>query len=216
MSNNPRFRQQMREEAVRIGVSLNSAQMAALEVHYRLLSAWGARMNLTAIRGMVETVRRHFGEGLVAGDLLAREGARGTLLDLGSGNGFPGVPIRIACPGIKSLVLVESSAKRSGFLRALIRELKWDDSRVEMRRAERAEDLRDLACEIFVTRGVTMFHLVREGLPFLRPGGLCLLFSDRKRFDEAVPELPGSLGWVREEPLPDRNSSLLLLRKIGR
>ena len=170
-------------------------------------------MNLTAIRDPGEVVRRHFLEGLLAGAFLGRHGASGTILDLGSGNGFPAIPIRVARPEAAPLILVESSRKRAAFLRALLRELGWRDSRVEVRRVETGRDLQDLPCDIFTTRGVTPFDLLEEGLPFLNRGGSARLFLRRGDLVERVPQLPPALRVAAEGPLVGREAGMILLRK---
>ena len=207
------FRRMLREAAAGHGIPLSDPQIQLLSVHRGLLETWGRRMNLTAIRDSVEIVQRHFLEGLLAGQFLARLGASGSLLDLGSGNGFPAVPIRVALPEASPVVLVESSGKRAAFLRALLRNLGWSESRVETRRVQKGRDLQDLPCDIFTTRGVTPFDLLKEGLPFLNPGGTALFFMRRTLLDREVPHLPESLSIEGESPLPGREAGMILLRK---
>jgi 16S rRNA (guanine527-N7)-methyltransferase len=199
--------------AAEAGISLSKAQLKILEVHANLLTTWGRRMNLTAIRDPLEISRRHFLEGLLAGRFLGKVGASGTLLDLGSGNGFPAIPIRVARPEASPLLLVESSAKRAAFLRAVLREVGWDDSRVVVRRIQRIEDCRDLSCDIFTTRGVAPFDLLRTGLPFLRPGGFALLFMRREVLSREMPEFPAALRTEAECPLEGREAGMIVLRK---
>jgi 16S rRNA (guanine527-N7)-methyltransferase len=187
--------------------------MQALGVHYSLLKMWGSRMNLTAIRDPSEVIRRHFLESLLAGDLLRRFGATGKLLDLGSGNGFPAGPIHIVHPEADPIVLVEASRKKAAFLRALLREEGWKDSRVEVRRAQSGKELHDLSCDIFTIRAVNPFPYIAEGLPFLSAGGSALLFMSRARLDAGVSPLPHKLSVVAEETLQGREPGLLLLRK---
>ena len=170
-------------------------------------------MNLTAIREPGEMVHRHFLEGLIAGEFLGRLRVSGALVDLGSGNGFPAVPIRVARPEASPLILVESSRKRAAFLRALLRELGWRDARVEVRRVEAARDLRDLPCDIFTTRGVTPYGLLEEGLPFLNRGGFALLFMRRGALEREVPRLPATLRVEAECPLEGREAGMILLAK---
>jgi 16S rRNA (guanine527-N7)-methyltransferase len=91
-----------------------------LSAYLELLLKWNARTNLTAIRDPEEIVRRHFGESLFAGLHLAPEA--NTLLDFGSGAGFPGLPIAILRPEI-AVTLAESQNKKSTFLREAVRNL---------------------------------------------------------------------------------------------
>ncbi|MDW5265623.1 MULTISPECIES: 16S rRNA (guanine(527)-N(7))-methyltransferase RsmG [Acidobacteriaceae] len=91
-----------------------------LSAYLDLLLKWNARTNLTAIRDPEEIVRRHFGESLFAARHLAADTP--TLLDLGSGAGFPGVPIALLHPEIQ-VTLAESQNKKASFLREVVRTL---------------------------------------------------------------------------------------------
>ncbi|MEO6909314.1 MAG: 16S rRNA (guanine(527)-N(7))-methyltransferase RsmG [Edaphobacter sp.] len=93
-----------------------------LSSYLDLLLKWNARTNLTAIREPEEIVRRHFGESLFAARHL---GACETLLDLGSGAGFPGLPIALIHPEIR-VTLAESQNKKATFLREAVRTLNLD------------------------------------------------------------------------------------------
>jgi 16S rRNA (guanine527-N7)-methyltransferase len=91
-----------------------------LSLYLDLLLKWNARTNLTAIRDPEEIVRRHFGESLFAARHL--DPATTTLLDLGSGAGFPGLPIALLRPEI-TVTLAESQNKKATFLREVVRTL---------------------------------------------------------------------------------------------
>src|SRR5580704_7224389 len=88
-----------------------------LSLYLDLLLKWNARTNLTAIRDPEEIVRRHFGESLFTAKHLP---ACRTLLDLGSGAGFPGIPIQLALPELK-VTLAESQNKKAAFLQEAVR-----------------------------------------------------------------------------------------------
>ena len=103
-----------------------------LSAYLDLLLKWNARTNLTAIRDPQEIVRRHFGESLFAARHL---GTPETLLDLGSGAGFPGVPIALLCPEI-AVTLAESQHKKASFLREVVRTLQLPNVEVWASRAE--------------------------------------------------------------------------------
>lgn len=112
-----------------------------LLIYLELILKWNARINLTAIRSAEEIVRRHFGESLFVG---GRLGACGTLLDLGSGAGFPGVPIQLLRPDVQ-VTLAESHSKKAAFLNEVVRSLGlrtevWA-GRVESMPAERQFDV---------------------------------------------------------------------------
>ncbi len=90
-----------------------------LLIYLELIMKWNARINLTAIREPEEIVRRHFGESLFVGGQL---GACRTLLDFGSGAGFPGVPIQLLRPEVQ-VTLAESQGKKAAFLHEVVRSL---------------------------------------------------------------------------------------------
>jgi 16S rRNA (guanine(527)-N(7))-methyltransferase RsmG len=199
--------------ANKLHIIMNNKQLYDLRLHAELLESWGRTMNLTAIKDPAELVQRHFVEGIVAGDMLSRVITDGPFLDLGSGNGFPAVSMAVVCSQARPLILVESSEKRAAFLRALIRDLGWRDTRVEVRRVKRASDLADLRCRVFTSRGVDVSKFLEEGLPFLESGGWCVLFGSRGELEKDLGKNPGGLVIEREVQLPDRETGILLVRK---
>ena len=97
--------------------------VAQLSTYLDLLLRWNARTNLTAVHEPEEIVRRHFGESLFAGRHLAPLlPAEATLLDYGSGAGFPGLPIQLLLPELR-VTLAESQGKKASFLREAVRTL---------------------------------------------------------------------------------------------
>src|SRR5215469_4859535 len=108
------------------------AILPQLSEYLDLLLRWNARTNLTAIRNPDEIVRRHFGESLFAATHL---GDPDTLLDLGSGAGFPGLPIALLRPEIR-VILAESQNKKATFLREAVRTLGLPNVEVWAARAE--------------------------------------------------------------------------------
>jgi 16S rRNA (guanine527-N7)-methyltransferase len=123
--------------------SLSPRQMEQLSEYLAMLLRWNARTNLTAVRDPESIVIRHFGESLFAArHLLAKDQAE-AVVDLGSGAGFPGVPLKIYAPGI-ALTLIESQNKKATFLKEAIRALKLEGAKVFNGRAEQFGDKADL------------------------------------------------------------------------
>jgi len=168
------FRDRLLEEAGSLGRNITEKEMADFETHFRLLREWGSRMNLTGLKDEAAIVRRHFLEPLAVADLLD-DGGR--LIDLGSGNGFPAIPLKILRPGL-DLVLVESSERKSAFLWAVLRPIAAQNARVETRRVMKVRDLADLLpCRYLTLRAVRVKDLLKgDGGSILVPGGKALFF----------------------------------------
>jgi 16S rRNA (guanine527-N7)-methyltransferase len=105
-----------------------------LSIYLDLLVRWNARTNLTSIRSPEEMVQRHFGESLFAARHLGLKQPE-NLLDLGSGAGFPGLPIALAHPQIQ-VILAESQNKKATFLREALRTLDVSNAEVWAARVE--------------------------------------------------------------------------------
>jgi 16S rRNA (guanine527-N7)-methyltransferase len=153
--------------------------LAQLQRYLDLLLRWNARTNLTAVRDPDQIVTRHFGESLFAANVLFGNNGLpepGTsLADLGSGAGFPGIPIKLFVPDLK-LTLIESQNKKATFLREAIRALELRDVEVFQERAEHWNRVAD----VVTLRAVERFE---QALPvatsLVRPEGrLCLLIGE--------------------------------------
>lgn len=161
-------------------VQLAPELLERLQRYLELLLKWNARVNLTAVRGPEAIVARHFGESLFAARLLfpqARDRENVTMADVGSGAGFPGVPVKLWAPHIE-LTLIESQNKKAAFLREVLRTLKLDAAQVFCGRAEQWEHTADT----ITLRAVERFE---RALPvtarLVRPGGrLCLLIGSNQ------------------------------------
>jgi 16S rRNA (guanine527-N7)-methyltransferase len=105
------------------GFPLPDGLISQLSTYLDLLLKWNAKTNLTAIRDPEQIVQRHFGESLFAGKHLSGKISAGaTVLDFGSGAGFPGLPIQLLLPELR-VTLAESQNKKASFLREAIRTL---------------------------------------------------------------------------------------------
>jgi 16S rRNA (guanine527-N7)-methyltransferase len=112
----PPYRAALERGLDRLGLRIPAAARAAIDDHVRLLIAWNAAINLTAIRDPEAIAREHVLDSLSALPLLRDRGVD-AFVDLGSGGGFPGIPLAIALPARRAL-LVESIAKKARFLEA--------------------------------------------------------------------------------------------------
>ncbi len=161
-----------------LGIALNEQHLAAFERYYRELVEWNQRFNLTAITDREGILVRHFLDSLSCLKAIPRAqlavGAR--LVDVGSGAGFPGVPLKIVCPSVR-LTLIEATAKKTAFLEHLVGVLDLSDVQVLTARAEEAgrrlehREQYDWA----VARAVAEMNTLAEYLlPLVRVGGAAL------------------------------------------
>jgi 16S rRNA (guanine527-N7)-methyltransferase len=126
-------KQAIERAAREFSLVLNDVQVEQIQQYTKTLWAWNDKVNLTAIRDPLEVLYRHFCESMFGSALLPVENCR--LADVGSGGGFPGLPLKIIRPDLQ-LCLVESNVKKATFLAELIRELRLTDARVLVSRYE--------------------------------------------------------------------------------
>lgn len=115
------------------GLIANELQVAQIQQYMGMLLAWNEKINLTAIRDPLEILNRHFCESMFGAGLLPKGPCR--LADVGSGGGFPGLPLKIMRPE-NCVFLIESNVKKATFLAEVIRELQLTDTRVLVSRYE--------------------------------------------------------------------------------
>lgn len=115
------------------------------------LKKWNSQINLTAEKEATDILNRHFYESLQYGQALTVEGEA---IDIGSGAGFPGIPLKILFPGLK-ITLVESQRKRASFLRAVVRRLELEETEVLHERAENLDRIYGKRFQYALFRAVT-------------------------------------------------------------
>jgi 16S rRNA (guanine527-N7)-methyltransferase len=114
-------------------LELSATQISSIQQYMTMLLAWNEKINLTAIREPVEILYRHFCESMYAAAAIPLSAGR--LADVGSGAGFPGLPLKIARPDL-NVFLIESNIKKATFLAEVIRELDFSEARVLVSRYE--------------------------------------------------------------------------------
>src|SRR5208283_62160 len=123
-----------------LDAALSPAQLDQVSTYIDLLLRWNARINLTAIRDPEQIVPRHFGESLFLARHLfpahaSEPGTQARVIDLGSGAGFPALPLKIWAPEVH-LKLIEANHKKAAFLREVVRSLRLTGVDVIAERAE--------------------------------------------------------------------------------
>lgn len=203
------------EQAERLGLSLSEQQLAQFDEYTRMLAAGNRRANLTAIADPDEVQVRHFLDSLTA--VLTRpdwpDGI--CVVDIGAGAGFPGVPLKIAFPGIR-LTLAESTGKKTAFLRDLVENLEIHDVEILTVRAEelgRTEGYRG-QFDVALARGVAALPaLIEYALPLCKGHGQLLAWkgsdgpAEAKASANALSELGGEIAGLHSvnalsPPLP--------------
>jgi 16S rRNA (guanine527-N7)-methyltransferase len=210
---------------------LSPAQLQAISTYIDILLHWNARMNLTAIRHEEEIVIRHFGESLFAARHLFPKvypvssvppvlkdfdvdvaGARSPkaalrLADLGSGAGFPGIPIKLWAPHV-AVTLIESNHKKATFLRQVVRSLALKNIDIQN---VRADAIPRSSFDFVIIRAVERLN---ETLPtaagLLTPGGRLALLISSTQVESVHAALP-NFEWARPLPIPESTSRQLLL-----
>lgn len=212
----------LKEGASAFGLTLKEDHLKKFSIYLELLLSWNRIYNLTAYRTEEEVSVKGFLDSL-AGFMLfePQEGERG--LDLGSGPGFPGIPLRLLCDQW-DLTLLESRLHAVEFLKELLERLSLS-SEVRRERAESAahKDLREKFDCVFA-RAVARLNVTLElGLPFLKEGGVLLLWKggevegEVKEAKFALEILGGQLEKIYPYKLPyfEIERNLLLVRKIA-
>jgi 16S rRNA (guanine527-N7)-methyltransferase len=207
---------------------LSQSQLDPISIYIDLLLRWNARMNLTAIRDEEEIVTRHFGESLfLAGHVLRDNSAESELTrglvgvrsqlrlgepfratDIGSGAGFPAIPLKIWSPDIE-ITLIESNHKKATFLREVVRALALKGVAVRTERAEAlAADPAFPRTQLVTLRAVEHFEAVlplAEAL--LAPDGTLALLIGSAQLP-ALRRLT-RLGWKEPTPVPHSQTRVL-------
>ncbi len=185
---------------------LDDLRLAQLSAYLDLLLRWNARISLTAVREEENIVIRHFGESLFAAARLLSPDDHLSLADLGSGAGFPGLPMKIFAPGIR-LTLIESLQKKATFLREAARTLAFPDAQVLTTRAEQLTATYDLV----TLRAVERF---KDVLPIaarlVQPTGRLALLIGASQQPDAERLLP-SFSWQPPIPIPESSSRIIMV-----
>ena len=207
--------------AQKLGLPLTPEQLEQFVIYYRELADWNQRLNLTSITGHEEVQIKHFLDSLTV--TLALEPpfdeSSFRLIDIGTGAGLPGIPLKIVLPAIK-LVLLEANAKKADFLRHLKDRLGLADVEVAV---GRAEDMAHQAqyrekFDLVLSRAVASLPaLVELTLPFCTVGGRFIaqkkgdIEEEVRRADRAISLLGGSLREVKRVKLAELSDRRFLV-----
>lgn len=192
----------------------NATEKFAL--YENLLTAWNEKFNLTAITDSEEIRVKHFADSLAAVKLLKQNAV---VLDIGSGAGFPAVPLKIVRPDI-SVTMIDSVNKKVGFLNEVILRLGLTDTRALHIRAEDMD--KNIKFDAVVSRAVARLNTLSEyALPFVKIGGLFIAYKSEKTDEEieeaknAIAVLGGKIKEVKDVSGGEFIRKLVVIEKVA-
>lgn len=204
-----------------IGIELTDSQLNAFETYYDMLIDRNKVMNLTAITEFDEVMDKHFLDSVYLFRSIKLE-ANYKLIDIGTGAGFPGIPLKIVFPELK-ITLLDSLNKRVGFLNDLIEELNLNDIEAIHGRAEdiaRNKAYR-ASYDIAVSRAVANLSTLSEYcLPFVKIGGKFVSYKSGDCADEvdnakaAIHLLGGKINKIDEFSYSNNSRSFIVIDKV--
>jgi 16S rRNA (guanine527-N7)-methyltransferase len=192
-----------------LGVPLNAGQIAAFKAYERELLEWNQRFNLTSITDPAQIRTKHFLDSLSCW-LAMRENPPGRMVDVGAGAGFPGLPLKILQPQLE-LTLVESTAKKAGFIEHIVQVLGLRNVTVLAKRAEDVGHMAEhrAAYDWVVARALAPMPVLAEYLlPLAKIGGGVVAQKGKDASaevaaaDAAISKLGGQVGELLKVDVP--------------
>jgi 16S rRNA (guanine527-N7)-methyltransferase len=185
---------------------LEQSQLDQISIYIDLLMQWNTRINLTSVRRAEDIVIRHFGESFFVARRLLNSAPFRSAIDLGSGAGFPGLPLAMLAPQTQ-VTLIESQGKKAVFLNEVVRALGLSNVTVFKERAENYSG----RAELVLMRAVEKFpRAVALALKLVEPGGRVALMIGNAQVAEARG-LEQQVSWEDPIQLPGGHSRVLMV-----
>ncbi|CEH31597.1 16S rRNA methyltransferase [Aneurinibacillus migulanus] len=212
----------LRHMAADRGIALSEEQMAQFEKYYELLVEWNEKMNLTGITEKSQVYEKHFYDSITPAFYYDFTNVE-SVIDVGSGAGFPGIPLKICFPSLK-LTILDSLNKRLVFLQEVARQLELKNVEFVHGRAEdagRDKKYRE-QFDMAIARAVARMNVLTElCIPFVKPGGVFLVMKGANVEEElnegkkAIKSLGGKTEKVETFELPEEQSerNIIIVRK---
>ena len=218
---NDDFKNQMIEFSKNINIDITDEQLKKFYIYMELLLEWNEKINLTAITEVEEVILKHFIDSMTVLKYI-EDGE--DIIDVGTGAGFPGIPIAIM-EQRKKLTLLDSLNKRINFLNEICNELKIHNVKTYHGRAEEFGHNKEHRekYDIAISRAVAnMTTLVEYLIPFIKVGGICICMKGNDIEEEleqakfAIKELGGRIEKVEKFNLPnsDMERNIIIIKKI--
>lgn len=207
-----------------IGLTVTKEQLAQFRIYFDLLVEWNNKINLTALTEAQDVYEKHFLDSVYA--LLMMKDRKKTLIDVGTGAGFPGIPLKIMAPELE-VTLVDSLNKRIRFLEVVIDQLKLENINAVHGRAEdmgRIDKFRE-KFDVAVSRAVANLSVLAEYCtPFVKQEGVFFSYKsghadeEVEQSREALKKLNTQIDKVYRYELPgtDIARSMIMIKKIGK
>lgn len=217
------FSNKIKDIAKNINLELNDEKVKKFYNYMELLLQWNEKVNLTAITEPNDIILKHFIDSLTIERYIDKNV---NIIDIGTGAGFPGIPISIARTDI-NITLMDSLNKRIKFLDEVIKENKLNNAKTIHARAEelaRDKDYRE-KFDIATSRAVASLNVLLEYmLPFVKVGGYCICMKGSNIEDEilnskrALNALNGVIEKIEEFELPnsDMYRNIIIVKKVGK
>ncbi len=219
--------QKLIDGAQKLGINLSDKQITQFKLYYQELVSWNKKFNLTTITDYQEVQTKHFLDSLTVTLALTKEELRRpgfSIIDIGTGAGFPGIPLKVFLPQSR-LVLLDSRAKKAAFLRHIIEQLKLEHVEVVVGRAEEIahQPLLRQNFTLVVSRAVASLPtLVELALPFCQIGGKFIaqkkgqIEQEVVQAGKAIDVLGGKLNQVEKIELEELSDEryLVIIDKI--
>lgn len=217
----------LQEQVKKLNIELSNHQIEQFQTYYEMLVETNKVMNLTAITELDEVITKHFVDSVALGFVyspVCDENKSIKVLDLGTGAGFPGIPLKIAFPHLQ-VTLMDSLNKRVKFLQSVIDALELTNITAVHGRAEEAARNANYReqFDLCVSRAVANTATLSEYcLPFVKVGGKFIAYKSADIEEElnqgkkAIQVLGGKLTEVKKMTLPDSDieRSFLLIEKV--
>ena len=207
------IRDHFAQQVEKLGIALSEHQLQQFETYYALLVEWNEKMNLTGITEREAVYEKHFYDSLTLAQVVSFS-EQNSLADIGSGAGFPSIPLAIAFPHLK-VTIIDALAKRIGFLNEVTTRLGLTKVEALHSRAEDAARKREYRdqYDVVTARAVARLAVLNEFcLPYVRPGGLFIAMKGTDigaEVDEArysLAKLNGKMLDVKRLMLPSEGA----------
>lgn len=216
------WKKTLQKQCEELTVELNDAKQEQFYTYMELLQKWNENINLTAITEPKEVLQKHFVDSLTIMPYIEKNAK---VIDVGTGAGFPGIPMKIAEDGVQ-VTLLDALNKRLNFLNEVIRSLGLTNIEMVHLRAEEAGKNKQLRekFDVSVSRAVAPLSvLVEYLLPLVKINGICICMKGSNIEEEianskkAIEILGGKIEKIEEFTLPDSDMkrSIIIIKKVS-